>query len=139
MLCWLGPLNSHFLCCNIVPFRARGPNPTDVLGSNTSAHAIQKQSLPPPNPFIFHPYLSQGIYHTLFCITIIYRYVGSQLSGHFFKTRIFFCFIFTSFAGFSGTRITVDILWQNRCCEEFSVSEPWIQTLTLLPASCMTL
>lgn len=62
-----------------------------------------------------------------------------NLQGIFLKTRIFFCFIFTSFAGFSGTLITVDILWQNRNCEAFSVSEPWIQTLTLLPASCMTL
>ena len=67
------------------PLRARGPNPTDVLRSNTSAHATQKQLLPPPNSLIFHLYVSQDIYHTLFCITIIYRYVRSQLPNHFLK------------------------------------------------------
>ena len=70
------------------PLRARGPNPTDVLRSNTSAHATQKQLLPPPNSLIFHLYVSQGIYHTLFCITIIYRYVRSQLSNHFKKKKL---------------------------------------------------
>lgn len=52
----------------------------------------------------------------------------------FLKSRILFCFIFTSFAGFSGALITGDLLWQSKNGVEFSVTEPRIQILTPLPA-----
>lgn len=54
------------------------------------------------------------------------------------KPRILFWFIFTSFAGFSGALTTANLLWQSKNHMEFSVSEAWIQILTLLPMSCMT-
>lgn len=57
-----------------------------------------------------------------------------NLQTIFLKSKILFCFIFTSFAGFSGALITGDLLWQSKNCVEFSVTGAWIQILSLLPA-----
>ena len=84
LLCWLEPPNSHFLSCNILSFESQRPKSYWCSESQYKCPRYPEATAASSNSLIFHLYVSQGIYHTLFCITIIYRYVRSQLSNRFF-------------------------------------------------------
>lgn len=139
MLCSLGPLNSHF-------FLLQYPFPWDPEAQIQLMlpDPMQVPILPRSNccllPItLYFIGISLKAFITLYFVSLLFIDVSDlNFQTIFFKTKILFWFIFTSFAGFSSALITADLLWQRSKCMKFSISKAWIQILILLPTSHMT-
>ena len=84
LLCWLEPFNSHFLSCNILSFESQRPKSywcSEI--QNKCPRYPEAIAASSKFPHISSVCLSRHLSHFIF-ITIIYIYVRSQLSNHFF-------------------------------------------------------